>query len=48
MGEQANAAPTRQPFQAEVAQLLKLMVHLVYSEADIFLRRLNRLVQRGI
>jgi molecular chaperone HtpG len=28
------------PFQAEVAQLLHLMVHAVYSETDIFLREL--------
>src|SRR5215472_1544568 len=28
------------PFQAEVAQLLHLMVHSVYSETDIFLREL--------
>ena len=29
-----------QPFQAEVAELLNLMVHSVYSETDIFLREL--------
>src|SRR5438876_4717478 len=29
-----------QPFQAEVSQLLHLMVHSVYSETDIFLREL--------
>jgi molecular chaperone HtpG len=28
------------PFQAEVAELLRLMVHSVYSEADVFLREL--------
>ena len=28
------------PFQAEVAELLHLMVHSVYSETDIFLREL--------
>jgi molecular chaperone HtpG len=28
------------PFQAEVAQLLHLMVHAVYSETDVFLREL--------
>ena len=27
-------------FQAEVAELLRLMVHSVYSETDIFLREL--------
>ncbi|MGB3273609.1 MAG: molecular chaperone HtpG [Xanthobacteraceae bacterium] len=34
------AAPVTQPFQAEVAELLHLMVHSVYSETDIFLREL--------
>ena len=29
-----------QPFQAEAAELLQLMVYLVYSETDIFLREL--------
>src|SRR5467141_2439680 len=29
-----------QPFQAEVSELLHLMVHSVYSETDIFLREL--------
>jgi len=28
------------PFQAEVAELLHLMVHSVYSETEIFLREL--------
>src|SRR3954471_6158065 len=28
------------PFQAEVAELLSLMVHSVYSETDVFLREL--------
>jgi molecular chaperone HtpG len=37
--EAENAAQTH-PFQAEVAQLLHLMVHAVYSETDIFLREL--------
>ena len=35
-----TAAPVSQPFQAEVAELLHLMVHSVYSETDIFLREL--------
>ena len=35
-----TAAPESQPFQAEVAELLHLMVHSVYSETDIFLREL--------
>src|SRR5262249_54577737 len=35
----AEAAQTH-PFQAEVAELLRLMVHSVYSETDIFLREL--------
>lgn len=30
----------RRQFQAEVAELLNLMVHSVYSETDIFLREL--------
>ncbi|WP_029084656.1 molecular chaperone HtpG [Bradyrhizobium sp. th.b2] len=34
-----TTAPT-QPFQAEVSELLHLMVHSVYSETDIFLREL--------
>ncbi|RIK99674.1 MAG: molecular chaperone HtpG [Proteobacteria bacterium] len=33
-------AASTQPFQAEVAELLHLMVHSVYSETDIFLREL--------
>jgi molecular chaperone HtpG len=37
--EAENTAQTH-PFQAEVAQLLHLMVHAVYSETDIFLREL--------
>src|SRR3954471_24569330 len=35
-----TAAAESQPFQAEVAELLNLMVHSVYSETDIFLREL--------
>ena len=33
-------ASESRPFQAEVAELLNLMVHSVYSETDIFLREL--------
>src|ERR1700730_5038036 len=35
-----DTAPVSQPFQAEVDELLHLMVHSVYSEPDIFLREL--------
>jgi molecular chaperone HtpG len=35
-----DTAPETQPFQAEVAELLQLMVHSVYSETEIFLREL--------
>ena len=35
-----DTAAQSQPFQAEVAELLHLMVHSVYSETDIFLREL--------
>jgi molecular chaperone HtpG len=35
-----ETAPESQPFQAEVAELLNLMVHSVYSETEIFLREL--------
>jgi molecular chaperone HtpG len=35
-----DTVPVSQPFQAEVAELLHLMVHSVYSETDIFLREL--------
>lgn len=40
MTETTTAAAESQPFQAEVAELLNLMVHSVYSETDIFLREL--------
>src|SRR3954447_26574780 len=36
----ATAAAQSQPFQAEVAELLPLMVHSVYSETEVFLREL--------
>jgi molecular chaperone HtpG len=35
-----DTATVSQPFQAEVSELLNLMVHSVYSETDIFLREL--------
>ena len=35
-----DTAVHTQPFQAEVSELLHLMVHSVYSETDIFLREL--------
>ena len=35
-----DKAVESQPFQAEVSELLHLMVHSVYSETDIFLREL--------
>src|ERR1700726_3756887 len=37
--ESETVAQTR-PFQAEVPQLLHLMVHAVYSETEVFLREL--------
>jgi molecular chaperone HtpG len=40
MTTDTDAAAESQPFQAEVAELLHLMVHSVYSETDIFLREL--------
>jgi molecular chaperone HtpG len=40
MTTQAQSAAETHPFQAEVAELLRLMVHAVYSETDIFLREL--------
>src|SRR6516225_11183204 len=36
----AEPSVQTQPFQAEVSELLHLMVHSVYSETDIFLREL--------
>jgi molecular chaperone HtpG len=36
----AEGAAETHPFQAEVTQLLRLMVHAVYSETDVFLREL--------
>ena len=39
MNGEAGGAQTHQ-FQAEVAELLNLMVHSVYSETDVFLREL--------
>jgi len=40
MTTETDTAPMTQPFQAEVSELLNLMVHSVYSETDIFLREL--------
>jgi molecular chaperone HtpG len=40
MIEKSESETTHQPFQAEVAELLNLMVHSVYSEPEIFLREL--------
>jgi molecular chaperone HtpG len=37
---EAEAVAETHPFQAEVAELLRLMVHAVYSETDVFLREL--------
>src|SRR4029079_13259758 len=36
----SDTAVHTQPFQAEVSELLHMMVHSVYSETDIFLREL--------
>ena len=36
----AGAPAETHAFQAEVAELLNLMVHSVYSETDVFLREL--------
>ena len=40
MSTEAESVENTHPFQAEVAELLRLMVHAVYSETDIFLREL--------
>jgi molecular chaperone HtpG len=40
MSTEAESVAQTHPFQAEVAQLLRLMVHAVYSETEIFLREL--------
>jgi molecular chaperone HtpG len=40
MSPDTDTAVESQPFQAEVTELLHLMVHSVYSETDIFLREL--------
>jgi molecular chaperone HtpG len=40
MTADTDTATLSQPFQAEVTELLHLMVHSVYSETDIFLREL--------
>jgi molecular chaperone HtpG len=40
MSTQAETTVQTHPFQAEVSELLNLMVHSVYSETDVFLREL--------
>src|SRR5262245_1337905 len=40
MSAEAETVSQTHPFQAEVAELLRLMVHSVYSETDVFLREL--------
>ena len=40
MSTEAETLAESHPFQAEVAELLRLMVHAVYSETDVFLREL--------
>src|SRR4029077_16941172 len=40
MTTQTDTVAQTHPFQAEVAELLRLMVNAVYSEADVFLREL--------
>ena len=37
----ADTSVESKAFQAEVSELLNLMVHSVYSETDIFLRELS-------
>ena len=39
-GSTAQGTPEKHQFQAEVAELLNLMIHSVYSETDVFLREL--------
>jgi molecular chaperone HtpG len=40
MSTEAETVAETHPFQAEVAELLRLMVHAVYSETQVFLREL--------
>ena len=40
MTTEADTTAETHPFQAEVAELLRLMVHAVYSETSVFLREL--------
>src|SRR5437762_4987288 len=40
MSAQTETVAETHPFQAEVSELLHLMVHSVYSETDVFLREL--------
>ena len=41
------AQATSHPFQAEVAKLLQLMVHSVYSDRDVFLREARSSAKAG-
>src|SRR5580693_586854 len=40
MDDESESDTQTRPFQAEVAQLLHLVVHAVYSETEVFLREL--------
>ena len=40
MSTQTERVTETHPFQAEVAELLRVMVHTVYSDRDVFLREL--------
>ena len=40
MATETEAAPTARAFEADVAKLLHLMVHSIYSDKDVFLREL--------
>ena len=40
MSEGQTTAPESRSFEADVAKLLQLMVHSVYSDRDVFVREL--------